>query len=50
MSEGYLRIKLDFPTPLSPIRITLKMWSYVTAVLSARATHKHIITHTPRRH
>lgn len=35
--NDYLRMKLDFPTPLSPIRIILNMWSYVTVLLSARA-------------
>ena len=28
-----LRMKLDLPTPLSPIRMILKMWSYVTCEL-----------------
>ena len=27
------RMKLDFPTPLSPMRMILKMWSYVTCEL-----------------
>lgn len=36
----YLRMKLDFPTPLSPMRMTLKIWSYSTLVLPSANANK----------